>query len=63
MPEQLVCAFGEPWIGPHPKCAAYADELDRQFDAAVAAGKYDQDGYTPADRRAEQKRKDAEDAG
>jgi ubiquitin len=50
---------GEGWLGPH-HCAECAAEVERQcaqFAADVAAGKYDADGYTPADRRAQQRQK------
>lgn len=62
----LVCAFGWPiqdrsqevptgygersW---HCKgCAENGERLCAAFEADVAAGKYDRDGYTPAERRA-----------
>lgn len=57
----LPCAFGqtgEDWDGPH-HCAACAAEVARAcaaFAAAVAAGTYDADGYTPTERRAQQRR-------
>jgi hypothetical protein len=57
----VVCAFGTPWarhVGP-PGCAACAAESDRlaaAFAAAVAAGEYDAQGYTPAERRAQRTR-------
>jgi len=47
----LTCAFGEPWIGKHPKCAAYARALARQFREAVRRGELDAQGYTPKERR------------
>jgi len=48
----LTCAFGEPWMGPHPLCEAEVERLCAAFDAAVGAGAYDREGYTPAERRA-----------
>ena len=50
-PISLTCAFGEPWIGPHPKCAAETELACRAFDVAVEAGTYDRAGYTPAERK------------
>lgn len=47
------------WDGPH-HCLSCAVEVARgcaQFAADVRAGKFDADGYTPAERRAQQKRK------
>ena len=55
----LACAFGWPWMGQLfwcPWCEAEADRLDQEFQAAVARGEMDAQGYTPNDRRA-QKRK------
>lgn len=56
----LACAFGEPWLGPHPLCDAETDRACRAFDADVAAGKYDEQGYTPLERAAQQRRLQAE---
>ena len=50
---QLACAFGEPWDGPHPLCDAEADRLEAVFADGVAAGRWDADGYTSAERRAQ----------
>lgn len=58
----LTCAFGVAWPGPHleppigtgggcPRCAAESARLGAAFAAAVAQGRYDADGYTPAERR------------
>ena len=47
----LVCAFGEPWIGPHPLCEAETGRACAAFDAGVQAGRWDAQGYTPAERR------------
>jgi hypothetical protein len=41
----LVCAFGEPWMGPHPRCQAETDRLCAEFDAAVARGEYSPTGH------------------
>ena len=43
----LVCAFGEPWMGPHPLCRAESDRNCLAFDAAVARGEFNERGYTP----------------
>lgn len=62
------CAFGIPtdaghphapgWFGPHHCFWCHVDvELAcARFDAAVLAGKYDAQGYTPAERRAQRRR-------
>ena len=47
----LVCAYGEPWLGPHPRCNARGAELAREF----AAGPWDAEGYMPAERKAKTK--------
>jgi hypothetical protein len=52
-----VCAFGVPWLEHFTRvgclfCAAEGDRLEAQFAADVASGKYDDRGYTAADRRA-----------
>lgn len=52
----LACAFGEPWMGSHPLCEAETERACRQFDAEVAAGKYDAEGYTPFERAAQRRR-------
>lgn len=52
----LACAFGEPWMGPHPLCEAEVDRSIREFHAAVARGEYDAEGYTPAERRMQAQR-------
>lgn len=54
----LTCALGEPWIGDHPLCDAEVDRACREFDAAVIAGIYDAQGYTPNERKAQQKKRD-----
>lgn len=54
--ESLVCAFGEPWMGPHPLCEAHTLAACQQFDEAVKAGIYDAQGYTPNERRAQAKK-------
>lgn len=56
----LVCAFGEPWMGPHPLCDADTERGCVEFTRLVAAGVYDAQGYTPNERKAQQKRKHAE---
>ncbi len=47
-------------MGAHPKCAAYADELERQFWDKVRRGEFDEWGYTPAEQRARTKRLQSE---
>lgn len=56
-PSSLTCAFGTDWRahGECAGCAAFAVDLARQFAADVAAGKYDADGFTPAERRAKER--------
>lgn len=46
----LTCAFGEPWMGEHPKCAAWAAEMSQQFREAVARGEYDEQGFRRKER-------------
>ena len=51
------CAFGDTgdgWTGRHhcAQCAAAVDAAIAFMEAARAAGTYDEDGYTPAERRA-----------
>jgi len=55
-PPALTCAFGERWMGPHPRCDAHGAELARAFAAAVACGEFDAQGYTLADRRRQSNR-------
>ena len=59
----LTCAFGEPWPGAtfpagHPLCDAATDQACVQFEADVAAGRNDAEGYTPVERRAQQRRQE-----
>lgn len=56
MEPDVTCAFGEPIAGPHPLCDAYFHRISAQYHADVAAGKYDAEGYTPKERRAQQKK-------
>lgn len=53
---EVTCAFGEPILGEHPLCDAYFHRITEQYIADVAAGKYDAEGYTPKERRAQQKK-------
>lgn len=65
----LTCAFGRPWpIDPRWKgdpqshcagCHAESRRLQREFSIGVFFGEHDADGYTPVDRRAQARRKDA----
>lgn len=59
---KLTCGFGSPWLvkgcGPCLKCRQEADRMEAQFWRDVFFGKFDESGYTPADRAA-QKRKTA----
>lgn len=52
----LTCSNGEPWMGPHPICEAETARHCAEFDAAVARGEYDAEGYTPNERKAQAKR-------
>jgi hypothetical protein len=53
----LTCAFSEPWMGEHPLCEAEVERACAAFDAAVARGEYDAHGYTPNERKAQEKRR------
>ena len=53
----LTCSFGELWTGPHPLCEAHAKEMSVAFDRDVAAGIYDAQGYTPNERKAQQRKR------
>lgn len=52
----LVCANNEPWLGPHPLCKAEVDRACVAFTEAVQRGEYDAEGFTPAERKAADKR-------
>lgn len=60
----IVCANGQPdarytgYSGPHhcAACAAEVEAMCAAFHAAVARGEYDTEGYTPAERRAANRR-------
>lgn len=58
-PRGLPCAFGTYHHSGEscPGCEAYSAELRAQFKAAVARGEYDEAGYRPAERRAQQAQK------
>lgn len=45
----LTCAYGEPWMGPHPLCDAAADDACRRFEEAVQQGIWTPQGYTRAE--------------
>ena len=53
---ELVCAFGLPW-DLHLNgagclfCQAEAERLQDAFQAAVRRGEWDEQGYTPSERR------------
>lgn len=59
----LTCVFGYPWIG-HPKaghyhcigCANWGLRLERAFQDGVQQGRWDEESYTPNERKAQQKR-------
>ncbi len=51
MTPPLVCAFDEPWEGPHPLCDSANERSCAEFWAAVARGEFDAEGYTPTERR------------
>ena len=55
---RLTCWFGHDWLqptwdGPHhcADCAAEVERARAEFDVAVAAGKWNARGYTPAEWR------------
>ncbi len=62
--DRPVCANGNPspWMpgyeGPEhcPACPAGVNAAVERFWEAVATGKYDADGYTPAERKAQERR-------
>lgn len=43
-------------MGPHPLCEAETDLACERFDQAVLDGEYDANGYTPKERRAQERR-------
>ena len=52
-----TCAFGTLW--PHETCAgceAESARLEAEFWRKVAAGEYDEQGYTPAERKLQQRK-------
>ena len=53
---------GVGWDGPDhcPACHAEADRLCAQFEADVASGQFDAEGFTPKERKAQRKRRQAE---
>lgn len=57
----LTCAFGSPWgahgCGPCEKCHAETARGCAEFAAAVARGEFDSEGYTPNERKAQQKKR------
>lgn len=58
------CAFGETglgWLGPHHclQCMLEVVRACQAFDAAVARGEFDAEGYTPKERRVQAKRRAA----
>ncbi len=55
------CAFGTPFY-PHRRCVGRAKEATRlqlEFRIAVFEGRMDVDGYSPAERRAQQRKREA----
>lgn len=52
---ELACAFGEAHLGSHPLCDAESDRACRLFDEAVARGEYDEEGFSPLERAAQQR--------
>lgn len=60
---RLTCANGSRWTargcGPCRGCVKEAAELARQFAVDRLLGLYDDDGYSPEDRRAQQRRSEA----
>ena len=56
---EIPCAFGlTSWSGEDhcERCHEYATAMCAQFDQDVAAGKFDSDGFTPNERKAQQRR-------
>lgn len=56
-----ACAFGEEepdWWGPHhcSKCNASVEEASRWCEQEIAAGRYDENLYTPLEAKAARKR-------
>lgn len=62
----LTCAHGAPWYGCGPQrpvghyhcvgCAKEGLRLIREFWQGVSEGRWDEQGYTPSERRAQAKR-------
>jgi len=57
----VTCLFGYDWLTYHvtatcPACQHETAEACARFQVAVAAGQFDAQGYTPAERRAQDKR-------
>lgn len=58
---ELTCFFGMPWVWHVTRrgclwCLAETERACADFDEAVTRGEYDAHGYTPAERRAQQKK-------
>lgn len=55
---QPTCSFGHPFpCGPCDDCLAETERLSQEFEAAVARGEYDAEGYTPNERKAQARRR------
>jgi hypothetical protein len=55
MSAQLAFAWGGGWHC--EECQAYGERLIAEYRAAQARGDYDREGYTPNERKAQQRRK------
>lgn len=54
-PQQLAFSWGTRW---HCEdCRAEGERLISEYKAAQARGEYDHEGYTPAERRAQRRRR------
>lgn len=63
---RLECAFGVDWKLHYPKmrcpaCRAETERMQREFNAAFDAGKFDIAGYSPAERRAKELKRGRDD--
>lgn len=66
-PAPLTCAFGTPWADHFngtgcPRCREMSEALGAQCQAAIDQGIYDEQGYTPAERQAQARRRAKEQA-
>lgn len=64
MTDTSTCAFGTPFVHHFdgtgcPGCETSYAGIDARFAAAVARGEYDEQGYTPQERKTQAKRRRA----